>query len=52
MGYLDRYRNGEHEQVWAELQALGSAVRGKPHFSQAQQVAAETMRRVRANCDT
>jgi len=51
MNYLDRYRNGEFEQVWNELQALGPAVRREPHFSQAQEVAAETMRRVARNCE-
>jgi len=51
MNYLERYRNGEHEQVWNELQALGAAVRRAPHAAQAQAVAAETMRRVRRNCE-
>jgi hypothetical protein len=52
MNYLERYQRGEYEQVWAELVALGSAVRREPHFSQAREVAAETMRRVRRNCET
>ena len=52
MDYVDRYRNGEHVEVWDELQALGPAVRGEAHFSQAQQVAAETMRRVKRNCES
>ncbi len=47
MNYLDRYRNGEYEQVWNDLQALGPAVRREPHNSQAREVATETMRRVR-----
>jgi hypothetical protein len=47
MNYLERYRNGEYEQVWDELRALGPAVRDEPHYSQAREVAAETMRRVR-----
>lgn len=51
MNYLERYRNGEYEQVWNDLQTLGSAVRREPHYSQAQEVAAETMRRVRRNCE-
>lgn len=51
MDFLERYRNGEYEQVWIDLQALGPAVRHEPHYAQAQAVAAETMRRVRRNCD-
>lgn len=51
MNYLERYRNGEYEQVWSELQALGPAVRQEPYYSQASEVAAETMRRVRRNCE-
>jgi len=51
MNYLDRYLNGEHEQVWLELQSLGPAVREEPVHAQARQVAAETMRRVRRNCE-
>ena len=52
MDYLERYRNGEYEQVWEELTALGAAVRSEPVASQAREVAAETMRRVRRNCAT
>jgi len=51
MNYLERYHNGEHVQVWDELQSLGPAVRGDPYYIQAQAVAAETMRRVRRNCE-
>ena len=51
MNYLERYRNGEYEQVWSDLQALGAAVREEPHYSEAHAVAAETMRRVRWNCE-
>ena len=51
MNYLERYRGGEYEQVWSDLQALGPAVREEPHYSQAREVAAETMRRVRRNCE-
>jgi hypothetical protein len=50
MNYLERYLNGEHERVWDELQALGPAVHQDPHYSPACEVAAETMRRVRRNC--
>lgn len=51
MNYLERYRNGEYEQVWRELQDLGANVRDEPYFTQAQEVAAETMQRVRRNCE-
>jgi len=27
MNYLERFRSGEYEQVWGDLQALGHAVR-------------------------
>jgi hypothetical protein len=49
--YLERYLAGEHEQVWAELQALGAAVREEPLSSDALAVARETMRRVRENLE-
>jgi len=29
MNYLERYRDGEYEQVWEELQALGPEVGGR-----------------------
>ncbi len=51
MTYLERYRTGEYEQVWNELQSLGSSIRHEPYATQAQQVATETMRRVRRNCE-
>lgn len=50
--YLDRYRAGAHEQVWAELVALGPAVRDEPIYTDARAVAHETMRRVRHNIET
>ncbi|MBV9327334.1 MAG: hypothetical protein JO352_26625 [Chloroflexi bacterium] len=49
---VERYVNGQCEQVWAELHALGSAVRRLDHFDDGMAVARETMRRVRANCQT
>ncbi len=52
MSYLDRYRAGEYEQVWADLAALGEAVRVEPLYSDALAVARETMRRVRWNIET
>jgi hypothetical protein len=50
MTYLERYLNGEHEQVWIDLQTLGSAARHEPYASDALAVAVETMRRVQRNC--
>ena len=52
MDFIDRYKNGEFEQVWNDLQSLGSSIRNEEHFSQVQLVAAETMARVRRNCET
>jgi hypothetical protein len=52
MSYLERYLASEHEQVWAELVALGEAVRDEPVYSDALAVARETMRRVRWNIET
>lgn len=50
--FLDRYRQGEHEQVWAELEALGADVRTEPLLmNEGCAVAYETMRRVRHNLD-
>lgn len=50
--YLDRYLAGEHERVWAELVALGPAVRDEPIYTDARAVAQETMRRARRNIET
>lgn len=49
--FLSRYLDGEHEQVWAELLALGEQVREEPLYSDALAVAHETMRRVRYNIE-
>jgi hypothetical protein len=49
--YLDRYRQGEFEQVWAELLALGSQVREPQLLDQAKAVARETMGRARTNIE-
>lgn len=51
MNYFERYLNGEHEQVWTELYLLGSDIRDEPYYTQAWQVAVETMRRVQRNCE-
>jgi hypothetical protein len=47
--FLGRYLAGEHEQVWADLVALGPDVRKPGYKSEALEVARETMRRVEAN---
>ncbi len=52
LSFLERYLSGEHEQVWAELTTLGSAVGDEPLYSDALAVAHETMRRVRRNIET
>lgn len=44
-----RYADGEHEAVWAEMVALGGLVRDKRVLPHAEAVARETMRRVRHN---
>lgn len=49
--YLERYRNGEHLQVWDELTALGAEITQEPLYSDAQAVAHETMTRVRQNIE-
>ena len=50
--YHDRYQAGEHERVWAELVAMGEAVRHEPVYTDALAVARETMRRAQANVET
>jgi hypothetical protein len=49
--YLERYRSGECEQVWAELLALGPGVRDDSILGDAVAVARETMRRCRNNVE-
>lgn len=49
--YLERYQNGECEQVWAELTALGEQVRQDHILPDALAVARETMSRVRENAE-
>jgi hypothetical protein len=51
MNYLERYQSGQYEQVWNDLQNLGADIRTDQHYTQAQAVASETMRRVRRNCE-
>lgn len=56
--WLERYQQGEHEQVWADLLALGELMQhsdpyaGKSFFyAEALEVARETMRRARHNIE-
>ena len=50
--FLERYLDGQHEQVWTELVSLGPYVRREPEYwRQARSVAEETMRRVRENLE-
>jgi hypothetical protein len=49
--WLERYRQGDCEQVWEELYTLGPAVCQEPVYSDALAVAHETMRRVRVNIE-
>lgn len=51
MTYLERYLNGDYEQVWQELIALGDQVRQDPIYSDALAVARETMNRARRNVE-
>jgi hypothetical protein len=50
--FLQRYRTGEREQVWAELQSLGEKILEPGTRDDAWAVACETMRRARANVET
>jgi hypothetical protein len=50
--WLARYRSGEYETVWAEMQALGEQVRSVEYLADAQAVARETMGRARRNVET
>jgi hypothetical protein len=50
--YLERYKDGEFEQVWDDLLSLGPSVRNDEFFSEAEAVASEIMARVRRNCET
>jgi hypothetical protein len=49
--YLERYRQGEREQVWAELLDLGPGVREGRLYAEAKSVARETMTRARRNIE-
>jgi hypothetical protein len=47
--YLQRYQQGEHEAVWADLVALGPAIRDEPVYTEALAVAHAMMTRARHN---
>ncbi len=49
--FLERYCNGECEQVWEELHARGEQIRKEPLLSDTLAVARETMQRVRSNIE-
>jgi hypothetical protein len=49
--WLERYRAGEREAVWAELVVLGASVREPDLVGQAIEVAQETMARARQNVE-
>lgn len=51
ISYFERYKQGDYEQVWTELLALGSQVRHQPLYSEAQAVASMTMERVLHNLE-
>ena len=49
--YLERYLQGEYEQVWSELIGLGDRIRQESIFPDAYAVAQEIMQRVRLNVE-
>lgn len=51
MSYLQRYIDGEYEQVWNDLFLLGPAVRSEAQYPDIYAVVQETMRRVRHNIE-
>lgn len=52
MEWLDRYRDGQRDQVWHELRQLGAAVREPHHLEQARLVCDEMALRARRNVET
>lgn len=50
--FFERYRQGEYQQVWRELQELGSDVRKRAYYNDACAVAEITMARVHENLKT
>lgn len=51
MTYFERYKVGEHVEVWDELSALRGAVRDPALLPDALSVARATMDRVRVNVE-
>ena len=51
MSYLSRYKAGECVEVWDELTQLEGDFLHEEHYSDAFEVARETMRRVRRNIE-
>jgi len=49
---LARYRKGEHDEVWRDLESLGERVREPRYLEPARAVARETMQRARRNIET
>ncbi|MEW6499184.1 MAG: hypothetical protein AB1589_42885, partial [Cyanobacteriota bacterium] len=49
--FLERYQNGEYEQVWDELLAKGSLIREEPLLEDALAVARETIAKARTNIE-
>jgi hypothetical protein len=49
--WIERYENGDHEEVWAEIVALEDSVRDRAVFEQAMSVAKMMMSRVRTNLE-
>ncbi|HLK63264.1 MAG TPA: hypothetical protein VKU19_07480 [Bryobacteraceae bacterium] len=49
---VTRYRNGDHEGVWSDLDCLGGRVREPRYLEPARAVARETMQRARRNVET
>jgi hypothetical protein len=49
---LDRYLNGECQEVWQDMVALGAAVRSDFYYKDVQEVATETMKRARHNVES
>lgn len=52
MSFLERYKSGQHKEVWGELVALEEKVFEPAHHGVAVAVAEETMQRVRQNLET
>ena len=49
MSYIERYKKGEYSKVWNESYRLGGSIRSELLFYEAEEVAHETMFRVREN---